>query len=142
MDRTQELRFRHRAAHPNFDPSGVPSLPLSLHTYASKVHIYASKKWKLTIDWNRHNYLSAKPGAMASAKQGAERRRERNANVGGQICAEVSPCMGTCLHAQEPTEYSPPADGGEQSSDTVRINATQNTPRLPLAEHSCQPSLI
>ena len=47
-----------------------------------------------------------------------------------------------CLHAQEPTEYSPPADGGEQSSDTVRINATQNTPRLPLAEHSCQPSLI
>ena len=144
MDRTQELRHRHRATQPYLIRQTCPlSLSLSSHMRSKSPHI-RFKKWKLTVgmDQDRHNYLSAKPGAMASAKQGAERRRERSANVGGQICAEVSPCMGTCLHAQEPTEYSPPADGGEQSSDTVRINATQNTPRLPLAEHSCQPSLI
>ena len=57
------------------------------------------------MDWNRHNYLSAKPGAMASAKQGAERRRERSANVGEQICAEVAWQKSVlCVHRCQPRQ--------------------------------------
>ena len=85
MDRTQELRCIHRAAHPNFDPSDVPSLPLSLSTHTLQKSTYTLQKVETDYDWNRHNYLSAKPGAMASAKQGAEKGRERSANVGEQL---------------------------------------------------------
>ena len=41
-----KLRHKHRAAHPNIDPSSTPSLPLSLHTLSAQTHT----RFKLKIE--------------------------------------------------------------------------------------------
>ena len=45
-----KLRHKHRAAHPNIDPSSVPSLPLSLHTLSVQTHTRFKLKIGIEIE--------------------------------------------------------------------------------------------
>ena len=86
-----KLRHKHRAAHPNIDPSSVPSLPLSLHTLSVRTHTRFKMKLELKLSRSRWDYLSAKPGAIGKCKTGSRKKeRKRSSNVGGQICTGVA----------------------------------------------------
>ena len=79
-----KLRHKHRAAHPNIDPSSVPSLPLSLHTLSVQTHTRFKLKIEIENEPEPMELPECKGGsAIGKCKQGAERRRER----GAQMCA-------------------------------------------------------
>ena len=91
-----KLRHKHRAAHPNVDPSSVPFLPLSLHTLNVQTH----KRFKLKIEIETEpepmELPECKAGSDWPVQTGSRKKeRKRSSNVCGQMCAgNLKPCTG------------------------------------------------
>ena len=83
-----KLRHKHRAAHPNVDPSSVPFLPLSLHTLNVQTH----KRFKLKIEIETEPEPMELPeckggSAIASAnKEQKEGEKEELKCVRADVC--------------------------------------------------------
>ena len=85
-----KLRHKHRAAHPDIDPSSVPSLSLSLHTLSVQTHTRFKLKIENETEPEPMELPECKAGsAIGKCKQGAERRRER-----GLKCGRAGMCRG------------------------------------------------
>ena len=86
-----KLRHKHRAAHPNVDPSSVPFLPLSLHTLNVQTH----KRFKLKIEIETEPEPMELPECKAGSDWQVQNREQKEgekegSNVDGQVCAGVA----------------------------------------------------
>jgi hypothetical protein len=84
-----KLRHKHRAAHPNTDPSSVPSLPLSLHTLSVQMHTRFKLKIGIEIEPEPMELPECKAGsAIGKCKTGSRKKeRKKSSEMCGQMCA-------------------------------------------------------
>ena len=83
-----KLRHKHRAAHPNIDPSSVPSLPLPLHTLSVQTHTRFKLKIGIETELEPMELPECKAGSDWPVQTGSRKKeRKRSSKVCGQVCA-------------------------------------------------------
>ena len=93
-----KLRHKHRAAHPNTDPSSVPSLPLSLHTLSVQTHTRFKLKIAIEIEPEPMELPECKAGSDWQVQNREQKKeRKRSSNVCGQVCAGVASRNRNCV---------------------------------------------
>jgi hypothetical protein len=87
-----KLRHKHKAAHPNIDPSSVPSLHLSLHTLNVQTHTRFKLKIEIELEPEPMELPECKAGsAFGQCKTGSRKKeRTRSSKMCGQVCAAVA----------------------------------------------------
>jgi hypothetical protein len=115
-----KLRHKHRAAHPNIDPSSVPSLPLSLHTLSVQTH--TRFKLKIAIE------IEPEPMELPECKAGSDWQVQNREQKEGE--KEELKCgrAGVCRKRENNGSVS--FQSGEQKS------------QLRVQRHWCQPDQI
>ena len=85
-----KLRHKHRAAHPNIDPSSVPSLPLSLRTLSVQIHTRFKLKIGIEFEPEPMELPECKAGsAIGKCKTGSKKKegeKEELNNVRADVC--------------------------------------------------------
>jgi hypothetical protein len=85
-----KLRHKHRAAHPDIDPSSVPSLPLSLHALSVQTHTRFKLKFEIEIE--------PEPMELPECKAGSDwqvQNREQKEGEKEELkCVRAGMCRG------------------------------------------------
>ena len=85
-----KLRHKHRAAHPDIDPSSVPSLPLSLHTLSVQTHTRFKLKIEIEIEPEPMELPECKAGSDWQVQNREQKEGEKEgSNMDGQVCADL-----------------------------------------------------
>ena len=101
-----KLRHKHRAAHPNIDPSSVPSLPLSLHTLSVQTHT----RFKLKIEIETEPEPMELPECKAGSDWQVQNREQKEGEKEELKCVRAGMCRGgeqksvLCVHRCQPRQ--------------------------------------